>query len=95
MDLVLHLAGRNLSFVARAAVELRPLNECVRVSVANHRAANLTAKALWMESMVASNHNRTRHQLAAFLAALAELPPVVILAEQQPVLLEVEVRAVH
>lgn len=92
---MLHLTRRYLSFVARAAVELRTFNEGVRVAIANHRAANLAAEALGMESMVASNHNGSRDHLTALLTTFAELSPVVVLAKQQSILLEVEVAAVH
>lgn len=81
IDLVLHLARRDLSFVAWAAVELGPLDEGVWVTVANHWCADFAAEALGMKSMVSSNHNRPGHKLRARLTALAKLAPVIVFAE--------------
>lgn len=91
VDLVLHLAGRDLSFVAGAAVELRAFDQSVGIAITDGPGADLTTEALGMEAMVAGNHDRARHHLPTLLTALAELPPVVVLAEQQPVLLEIEI----
>jgi hypothetical protein len=84
-----------LSFVAAATVELRTFDERVGIAITDDRSTAFAAKALGMEAMVTGDHDWARNDLGAFLTALAELPPVVVLAEQKPVFLEVEVRAVH
>lgn len=78
---LMNLTRWNLSFIARATIQLWAFDKSIWVSITNDWTANFTTKTFRVESMVASNHYRPRNQLRTCLTAFTKLPPVIIFAE--------------